>query len=222
MNKPVKVELQTYQRETGRRNAEHLRSEKRVPAVVYGPGLDENRNFAINEIDLEKILAVKDLQIVTLVFDDKTKIDTILKKPDFHPVTDRPLHVDFYALSKNHSVTVVVPLKFNGTAVGVTEGGRLYRSARELRVLCLPDSIPANISVDISKLRIGSTLHIRDIDMEGVDPVDDPSRTLATVRPPRTGIQTTTVEGEEELEGEETEEGAEEEGAETEAENAEE
>ena len=220
MNKPEKVELQTYQRETGRRNAEHLRSEKRIPAVVYGPELDENRHFAVKEIDLEKILANKNLQIITLVFDDKTKIDTILKKTDFHPVTDRALHADFYALAEKHSVSVVVPLIFTGTAVGVTEGGRLYRSTRELRVTCLPADIPANISVDISALRIGNTLHIRDIDMEGISPVDDPGRTLATVRPPRTGIQTTVEAAEEEVEAEEGEEV--EEGTEAETENAEE
>lgn len=211
MNKPEKVKLQAHPRETGRHHTRQLRDEKRVPGVVYGPALDENRHFAINELDLEKILSSRDLQLVTLVFGDKTKVDTILKAVEFHPVTDRPLHVDFYALSKDHAVTVTVPLLFTGTAVGVIEGGRLYRSTRELRVTCLPDAIPANISVDISKLTIGSTLHIRDIEMEGVTPVDDSGRTLATVRPPRTGVQATVTE-----EGGEPE--AEEAGAEEEAE----
>jgi len=209
MQKPNVIELKTTARESGSQNADKLRKNMFVPAVVYGPDLKENVHFSVSENDLEKILSVKHIQIIKLVLEDGKTIETILKKTDFHPVTDRPLHADFYALSENFPVTIIVPLEITGTSAGVTEGGRLFRPMRNLRIKCKPSQIPSKLSIDISELGIGHSLHVRDLNLEGITPLDDLSRTIATVKPPRGGLKglEAAITGEEVAEEEEAVEG---------------
>lgn len=198
MQKPNVIELKTTARETGSLIADKHRNEKLVPSVVYGPELKENVHFSVSETDLEKILSVKHIQIIKLILEDGKTIDTILKKTDFHPVSDRPIHADFYALSENYPVTLTVPLETTGTSAGVVEGGRLFRPMRSIRIKCTPSQIPANLSIDISSLSIGSSLHVRDLNLEGITPLVDLSRTIATVNPPRGGLKGLEPEVEEE------------------------
>lgn len=214
MQKPETVVLKATTRKTGSQEANSLRKNKEVPAVVYGPKQKENRHFSVSEIELEKLLSIKHIQIVQLDFDGKEKIETIIKNVDYQPLTDRPVHVDFYALAEKFPVTITVPLEFTGTAVGVTEGGRLYRPMRSIRIRCLPGEIPAHIYVDITSLGIGDSLHVRNLDIGDIIPLAAPGQTLAVVKPPRTGLQAleTVAPAEEE---EELEEGAAAEGEET-------
>jgi large subunit ribosomal protein L25 len=189
MQKPNTFELNTQPRKTGAVNAEKLRDEMQVPAVVYGPKLKENIHFSIFEADLEKILSSRKVQIIKLKLEGGKEIDTILKKTEFHPVSDRPLHADFYALADDHEVIITVPIELSGTAMGVTEGGRLFKPLRKIRVKCTPAQIPAELTGDISELTIGDSLHIRDLEMEDVTPMIDLSRTVATIKPPRGGLK---------------------------------
>jgi len=189
MQKPNTFELNTQPRETGAVNAEKLRDEMQVPAVVYGPKLKENIHFSIFEADLEKILSSRKVQIIKLKLEGGKEIDTILKKTDFHPVTDRPLHADFYALAGDNEVIITVPIELSGTATGVTEGGRLFKPLRKIRVKCKPAQIPAELTGDITELTIGDSLHIRDLELEDVTPMIDLGRTVATIKPPRGGLK---------------------------------
>ncbi|HKJ34921.1 MAG TPA: 50S ribosomal protein L25 [Balneolales bacterium] len=215
MQKPNIVELNTQARETGANNAKKLRDEMYVPAVVYGPELKENVHFSVFEADLEKILSSPRVQIIKLKLEGGKEIDTILKKTEFHPVTDRPLHADFYALADKNEVIITVPIELSGTAAGITEGGRLFKPLRKIRVKCLPAQIPAELAGDISELKIGDSLHIRDLELEDVTPMIEADRTVATIKPPRGGLAglesvIPMPEGEEEAEA--AEEGAEVEG----------
>lgn len=189
MQKPNIIELNTQARETGAANAKKLREEMLVPAVVYGPKLKENIHFSIFEADLEKILSSSRVQIIKLKIDGGKEIDTILKKTEFHPVDDRPLHADFYALADDHEVIITVPIELTGTAEGITEGGRLFKPLRKIRVKCKPDKIPAELTGDISSLTIGDSLHVSDLDLEDITPMIELSRSIATIRPPRGGLK---------------------------------
>lgn len=227
MTKPEVVELEGKVRETGGNVADALRDAHRVPSVLYGPEVDENIHFSIDELEFEKILAESKRQILKIKIDGES-YDTLLKQVDFHPITDRPTHVDFYALAEGHEVTLSVPIKLEGTPVGVTEGGgRIFQPMHILRIRVTPDMIPGEYTVDVSELKIGDSLHVSDIDLEGVVPLDDLGRTLVTIRPPKSEALLTSAliteepseeeleEGEEALEegeaaeGEETEEGEE-------------
>lgn len=220
---PEVVELEAKKRETGRKAADALRDAKQVPGVMYGPELDENIHFSIDELELESILAESQRQILELNIDGET-YKALLKDIEFHPITDRPIHVDFYALAEDQKVTLSVPIKLEGTPVGVTEGGgRIFQPMHILRIRVTPDRIPGAYTVDISELKIGDSLHVDDLELEGIIPLDDLSQTLVTIRPPKseellTSSLVTEEPAEEELEeGEEAlEEGELEEGEELE------
>ena len=206
---PEVVELKGKKRETGRNAADALRDAKRVPGVMYGPEVDENIHFSIDELELEKILAESKRQILELNIDGETH-KTLLKDIEFHPLTDRPVHLDLYALADDRKVTLTVPIKLEGTPVGVTEGGgRIFQPMHILEIRVTPDRIPGAYTVDISELQIGDSLHVRDLELEGIIPLDDLSRTLVTIRPPKSEALLTSSLISEEPSEEEVEEGEE-------------
>jgi len=185
MNKPEVIELEAQVRDTGKKAVKKLRDDLRVPAVLYGPDVNENIHFSVDELELEKILSVSRTQLQKLTVDGE-KYQTLLKQVDFHPVTDRPLHADFYALAEDHKVTLRVPIHLDGVAQGVTEGGgRVFQPMHILRIRVLPENIPADYVLDITELAIGDSLHVRDLELEGIEPLDDLSRTIVTIRPPK-------------------------------------
>lgn len=223
MTTPVVIELTGEPREPGRKAADALRDALRVPAVLYGPKVEQNINFSIDELDLEKILSVSKRQIIELKIDGTT-YKTLLKSTDFHPVSDRAIHADFYVLDDEHKVTLSVPIRITGTAIGVTEGGgRVFQPMHILRIRTYPDKIPGDYTVDISNLAIGDSIHVRDLDLEGIVALDEESRAIVTVVPPKSeALLTSTLVTEEEAEEEELEEGELEEGEEIEGEAPEE
>ena len=228
---PEVVDLEGKIRETGRKAADALRDAMRVPCVMYGPEVEDNVHFSIDELEFEKILSESKRQILNITVDGE-EYKTLLKEVEFHPLTDRPVHADFYVMAEDHKVTLSVPIKLEGTPVGVTEGGgRIFQPMHILRIRVKPDLIPGAYTVDISELEIGDSLHVRDLELEGIIPLDDLGRTLVTIRPPKSEALLTSSlvteepaeeeleegeealeEGEEVAEGEEAEEGEETEG----------
>ncbi|MDR9415180.1 MAG: 50S ribosomal protein L25 [Gracilimonas sp.] len=182
---PELVKIEGKVRETSKQANKALREELRVPAVLYGPEVEENIHFSIDELELEKILRTPRTKLQELTVDGKS-YKTLLKRTEFDPVTDRPLHADFYVLADGNPVSLRVPVKITGNAKGVVEnGGRVFQPLKFVRVRVLPEVIPAEFELDISPLAIGQSLHISDIDMEGIVPLDDPGRTIVTIRPPK-------------------------------------
>ncbi len=182
---PELVKLDGTKRETGKQANKALREAMRVPAVLYGPKVDENIHFSIDELELEKILRKPQAKLQELAVDGKT-YKTLLKRTEYDPVTDRPIHADFYVLADNHKVTLHVPIKINGSAKGVLEdGGHVFKPMNFVRVRVLPEAIPAEFEIDISSLEIGQSFHIADLNLEDIIPLDDLSRTIVTIRPPK-------------------------------------
>ncbi len=182
---PELVKLEGKVRETSKKANKALREELRVPAVLYGPDVEENVHFSIDELELEKILRKPQTKLQELTVDGKT-YKTLLKRTEFDPVTDRPIHADFYVLADDQKVTLRVPIKITGNAKGVVEnGGRVFKPMNFVRIRVLPADIPAEFEIDISPLEIGQSFHISDLDLEGIIPLDDLSRTIVTIRPPK-------------------------------------
>lgn len=225
---PDLVKLEGTIRETSKQANKALREELRVPAVLYGPEVEENIHFSVDELELEKILRKPQTKLQELTVDGKT-YKTLLKRTEFDPVTDRIVHADFYVLADKHKVTLRVPIKITGNAKGVVEnGGRVFKPMNFVRIRVLPEAIPAEFELDITPLQIGQSLHISDLDLEGIIPLDDMSRTIVTIRPPKgadflenlvSGVtdeaaEEEVAEGEAVAEGEEVAEGEAAEGAE--------
>lgn len=206
MNQPELFKLEGQKRELGTKNSESLREDLRIPAVLYGPKVDENIHFSISEVELEKILSVSQTKLQELTVDGQT-YKTLLKDVEFDPVSDRALHADFYVLDEETPVKLKIPIRLKGIAKGVRDGGgRVFQPLRIVRIKVLPDKIPAMFELDISGLEIGDSLHVSELDMEGIDPLDDPRRTIVTIAPPKSeSLFTTSLVSEEEEEAEDGE-----------------
>jgi large subunit ribosomal protein L25 len=209
MKQPEIYKLEGEKRDLGKKSVAQLRDELKVPAVLYGPKVKENVHFSISEVDIEKILSSPETKLQELTVDGTTH-KTLLKNVEFDPVTDRVLHADFYVLDESQRVKLKIPIRLTGTAIGVRDGGgRVFQTMRIVRVKVMPDKIPAEFELDITELGIGDSLHVSELDMEGIDPLDDPRRTIVTIAPPKSeALFTTSIEPDEEelLEGEEGEE----------------
>lgn len=192
-------------RDTSKQANRALRAENRVPAILYGPDISNNINFSVDEVELERILNKNQTKLQVLTIDGK-EYKTLLKRTDFDPVTDRPIHVDFYVLSDKRLVTLRVPIKVTGNPRGVVEsGGRLLQPMNNVRIRVLPGFIPTEYVVDVTALKIGEAIHVKDLNLEGIDPIDSLDRTIVTIQQPKAELEVDV----EELEDDELAEGEE-------------
>ncbi|MEX1191774.1 MAG: 50S ribosomal protein L25 [Brumimicrobium sp.] len=185
----------------GKKDAKAVRNAGNVPCVLYGTG--EQTYFSVRSVDMEKIIFSPDVYKVELDIDGK-KVITLIQELQMHPVTDKPLHVDFLELVDGKPVKVGIPVQTTGRSRGVLNGGRLLQVFRRLDVVGLPKDLPDAIQLDISPLRIGMSIRVRDIQIPGVKILNDPSAVVVSVKMARGAADV-----EEEPELEEGEEGAE-------------
>lgn len=181
--------------EIGKNKLASLRRLGLVPAVVYGEG-KKSLSIKISRSDILHILHSQKGEniIVTLdIKDDKPKAKeqnlpktVLIKEIKYHPVKDDILHIDFYQISLTKKIQVKVPLVAKGDAPGVKQdGGTLDHLLWELDVECLPTQIPKEFQADVSNLKIGDTIHIKDLTVpEGVKLLHEPEVIVISVSPP--------------------------------------
>lgn len=198
----------------GKKDAKQLRAKDLIPCVLYGG--EEQLHFTLKELELLKIVETNEVCFLDLMIGDK-KFPAILQDIQYHPVTDKPLHADFLEIVEGKEIKMEIPVKLTGAAVGVLKGGRLIKRLRKLVLKALPENMPENITIDISKLDIMDVVKVQDIEIENVKVLSVPSELIVGVKTARTVVE----EEEEEEEGEETE-GEAKEGAEASAESSEE
>ncbi|MFC2102121.1 50S ribosomal protein L25/general stress protein Ctc [Bacteroidota bacterium] len=198
----------------GKKDAKKLRKEFKVPCVMYGG--TEQIHFLTDEKLFSKLIFTPHVHIVKLEIDGK-EYNTIIQDLQYHPVTDRILHVDFLQVSDDKPITISVPLKLTGSAAGVLKGGRLIQKSRKLTISALMKDLPDEIEVNITKLDIGDSIKVSDLFRDNITFLDAPRNVVVGVRSARAVIEEVeevTEEGAEEgaegAEGEETEKSAEE------------
>lgn len=164
----------------GKKDAAELRAKGQVPGVLYGGS--EQVHFHVNEVQLNKLVFTPDT--FRFAFEvGGTTYDCIVQDVQFHPVTDRIVHLDLLQVFADKPIRVKLPVTTSGTSVGVRNGGRLHLVYRRLPVVGLADSIPESISVDISPLEIGDSLRVADITVEGCTvPLNDSAVVLGVKR----------------------------------------
>ncbi|MCS7184559.1 MAG: 50S ribosomal protein L25 [bacterium] len=148
-----------------------------IPAVIYGGG-KANKNIWIAENQVKKILAMGKNPIVKILDEQ-----ALLKAFQIDPVYDRIIHIDFMRVKKETVVTVEVPIKLDGEAYGVkVQGGMIDQHLTTLKVKCRSDSIPDVIIVDISELKIGDSIKVKDLKLpHGVVPTIEPERVVVNI-----------------------------------------
>lgn len=181
-------ELKASLREkTGNGPARTLRREGKLPVVLYGPDT-ENTKLAVSAHDLQNIIKKsKGSQLlVNLVVENggQTKHSVMLKELQLHPVSRAPIHADFYAISMDRKIHVTVPVTTTGISKGVEEGGILQVVRRDLEAYCYPNKIPDSVTVDVTDMEIGDSVHIEDIEVEGVEFPAEVNFTVVTVSVP--------------------------------------
>jgi len=170
-----------------------LRNAGRVPCVLYGGG--EPLHFSAPELDFSKLVYTPNAHTVEIVLEDGTKISAILQDIQFHPLTDRILHVDFYQLSEDKEVSLNIPVKVQGAAPGVlNSGGVLRLNKRKLRVKALPSNLPDFIIADISDLELGNKLYTAALQTDMYTILHPDNTVVCQVRTSRASMKTESVE----------------------------
>ncbi len=185
----------------GKKATKALRNADMVPCVVYGG--EEPISFAADEIAFKDLIYTPNVHTVVIELEGE-KIHAILQDIQFHPVTDRILHIDFYQIFEDKEVMMEIPVRTVGNSRGVRNGGVLRIVTRKLRVKALPKNLPDFIEVDISDMRIGNKMYVTAVKNDDYKIMHQDNTVICQIRTSRTAI----VDEVEEEEGE-TAEGAE-------------
>ena len=185
-------------RETNKIANRALRNQGKVPCVLYGG--EKQVYFSAKENDLNKLVNTPDVYLLNIDIEGES-FQAILQDIQFHPLTDRIIHIDFLQVFDNKEVTVNIPINFIGIPIGVRNGGNLLVRKRAIRTRAIPANLPDAIDINIEELKIGKFLYIGDIR-------DERYTFLAGDKSVIVGVKTARGAVEDEEEEESTEEGA--------------
>jgi len=177
-----------------------LRNAGKVPCVLYGG--DQAMHFSADELSFSKLVYTPNVYTATIELENEDKFKAIIKDIQFHPVSDKILHIDFYQLSEDKEVTMDIPVRLIGNSPGVMVGGNLRNPYRTLKVRAIPANLPDFINADISELKIGDKTVVSDLATGDFKILHPDNTVVVQVR-----VSRLTIEEEEDEEGEEGEEG---------------
>ncbi len=178
-----KVELSgSVRTENGSKGAIQLRREKRVPCVLYGG--DRNLSFSLDEAPLNKLIHTPEVYRFELDIDGQ-KVMAMVHDKQFHPTSDRLLHVDFFELNESKEARVTLSLRLVGQSPGVRKGGKLSQPLRKLRVKGLPTVIPDHLEYDVNTLDLGDSIRVSDLKFPGVSVMERATDVVVAVKMPK-------------------------------------
>lgn len=182
------ITINGSQRESvGKVSTKALRNAGMVPCVVYGG--DKAVHFSAEELAFSKLIFTPNAHTVVIALDNGTSINAILQDIQFHPVSDKILHIDFYQLFDDKEVTMNIPVNVIGNAPGVMAGGVLNLNQRKLRVKALPANLPDFIDADVSELNIGNKLYINKLENDNYTFLQPANTVVAQVRVSRAAMK---------------------------------
>ena len=158
---------------TGKKASKLQRKEGHSPCNLYGEnkgkdGQPEALAFTASMAELRKAIYSPHVYVVNLVIDGKER-KSIIKELQFHPTTDALLHADFYEVTEQKPITVGIPVKLNGLAQGVREGGKLNLSIRKINVTAPYKQIPEILEIDVTNLGLGKAIKVGELSFEGLE-----------------------------------------------------
>ncbi|WP_299128249.1 50S ribosomal protein L25/general stress protein Ctc [uncultured Winogradskyella sp.] len=197
------ITINGSQRESvGKSSTKTLRNAGQVPCVIYGG--DKSLHFSAPELAFSKLVYTPNAHTVVIALDNGETYNAVMQDIQFHPVTDRILHIDFYQTFEDKEITMEIPVQVVGTSKGVLNGGVLRRPYRKLKVKAIPSKLPDFIEVDITPLKIGSKLYITELENEDYKFLHPDNTVVCQVRRSRLAV----VDDEDEDEDEAVEGGA--------------
>ena len=156
----------------GKKASKLARKEGLIPCNIYGEKKDENgapvaMSFVCPMSELRKVVYTPHIYVVNLNIDGEEH-KAVMKELQFHPVTDALLHVDFYEVNEEKPITIGIPVKLNGLAQGVRDGGRINLSIRKINVTAPYKAIPEHLDIDVTSRQLGKSIKVGELSFEGL------------------------------------------------------
>jgi large subunit ribosomal protein L25 len=167
----------------GKKETKKLREEQRIPCVLYGNGTS-GVHFTLAAAEINSIVYTADAYLVDLSVGDRN-YTTVLRALQFHPVSDKVLHADFFNVDESKPVTVELPLVAEGNSEGVKLGGKLQILLRKLKVSAMVQDLPERLAVDITNLGLGKTIFVKDLSYPGITVLTSASSGVCRVKATR-------------------------------------
>jgi len=164
-----KTTLKASERKTITKSSKNkIRNEGRIPGVFYSK---HNAPIHIDVADkaIKPLVFTSKTHLISLEIDGHEEQECIIKDVQFDPVTDRVIHFDLLGLTKGEKIILDIPVQLVGTPIGVKEGGIIQHIRHKLEVECLPRNIPEDITIDVSGLKLGDSIHIADLKLEDIE-----------------------------------------------------
>lgn len=156
----------------GKKASKMLRKEGMIPCNLYGENTVDGKPvamaFTISMAELRKVVYTPEVYVINLNIDGEPH-KAVLKELQFHPVTDAVLHADFYEVNETKPITIGIPVKLNGLAQGVRDGGKLNLSIRKINVTAPYPSIPEILDIDVTNLELGKSIKVGELSFEGLE-----------------------------------------------------
>lgn len=194
------ITIKGSQRESvGKKSSKALRNAGKIPCVVYGG--ETPVHFSADEMLFKDLVYTPNAHTVVIEFENGDTIQAVMQDIQFHPVSDSIMHVDFYQLFSDKPVTMAIPVRLNGNAPGVRNGGRLLFRNRKLTIRALPEDLPDFFDIDISGLKIGDLISVESVKNDAFTILHPDSTVIVQVKTSRTVIEVTEEEDEGEGQG---------------------
>ena len=184
----------------GKKFAKQLRKEENVPCVIYG-GKEGPTHFYAHSNEFRSIVYTPNVYLIDIKIED-TVCKAIMGDIQFHPVTDKILHIDFLRVFEDQMVKINVPVTITGNSIGVRNGGRFAINMRRILLEALPGNLPETIEIDITNIKIGQSIRVKDISLEKAHFLNNNEDVVVAVKTARAAITEEEEEGAEEASGE--------------------
>ena len=170
----------------GKKSTKAVRNAGEVPCVLYGG--EGPVHFSAPELSFSKLIYTPNAHTVVISLGD-VSYNAVLQDIQFHPVSERILHVDFYQLFDDKEIAIDIPVILNGIPLGVRAGGVLRRNRRKLRIKALPSNLPDNIQIDISELKIGNKVYVSELFNEDYKLLHSDNTVVCQVKQSRVSLE---------------------------------
>ena len=171
----------------GKKFAKQLRKEENVPCVIYG-GSEEPIHFYAHSNEFRKIVYTPNVYLINVIIGDNT-FQVTMGDIQFHPVTDKILHIDFLRVFENKEVKINIPITITGNSKGVRNGGRLSLNMRRMLIESMSKYLPETIEIDITELRIGDSIRVSDLSRDNIKFLNNPQDVIVAVKTARAAVE---------------------------------
>ncbi len=170
-----------------------IRNSGRVPGIYYIKEHD-SIPLSVTEKEIKPLVFTSETHIISLRIDEDEERECIIKDVQFDPVTDKVIHFDLLGLTKGETFQLVVPVQLRGNPVGVKEGGIIQHVIHKLEIECLPKDIPQHIDIDITNLKMGDAIHVKDLNLENISIITQKGAVIVAITHPKVEVEATPSE----------------------------